>query len=129
MKVGCSLSSWRQPSEGRTIQQIFSDLQDINLAVWNGPYGYQTENPFVYGCCAHRVQIVSASCLCVFRWTNLVRCLGPFLTACVSLRSGNLMIRKAQLQFYLMLSLQWNVLLLSDIQCESYIYWTCASSW
>ena len=102
MKVGCSpgcLSSWRQPSEGHTIQEIFSDLQDINLAVWNGPNGYQTENPLVYDCCVHRVQIVSASCLCVFRWINLVRCLGPFFTTCVSLRSGNLMISNAELQF------------------------------
>lgn len=125
MKAGSSsrcLSSWRQPFERHTIQEVCSDLQDINLAARNGPNGYKPGNPFAYGCCVHRVQRDSASCLCVFRWINLMRCLISFFTACVSLRSENPMISNAELLSYLMLSLQWNLLLLLEktirIWCE-----------
>jgi hypothetical protein len=124
MKAGSSsgyLSSWRQPSERRTIQEVCSDFQNINLVAWNGPNGYKPGNPFAYGCCIHRVQRVSSSCLCVFRWINLMWCLSFFFTARVSLRSENPMISNAELLSYLMLSLQWNLLLL--VEKTIYLVW------
>jgi hypothetical protein len=124
---GC-LISWRQPSERHAIQEVCSDLQDINLASWNGPNGYKPGNPFAYGCCVHRVQRVSAAFLCVFRWINLVRCLrvDPFFEVCVSLRSENLMISNAELESYLTLSLQWNLVLL--LENSIYLVWNSSFS-